>query len=143
MLEPGHEEKRLSVRRVDPSEDEEDALHMSAPQQDLNNSNQHLGTGLDEVPSALHLSTQGLTAPPAGRPLSSTTTFEESPILGIPGSFMTTPPMAQNTPPMNNSLGLPTEQETPALLEPQPVGELLQALTFQPTNKRLNEMTQA
>lgn len=143
MLEPGHEEKRLSVRRVDPSEDEEDALHISAPQQDLNNSNQHLGTGLDEVPSALHLSTQGLTAPPAGRPLSSTTTFEESPILGIPGSFMTTPPMAQNTPPMNNLLGLPAEQETPTLLEPQPVGELLQALTFQPTNKRLNEMTHA
>ena len=140
MLEPGHEEKRLSVRRVDPSEDEDDALHAPASHQETNNSNQHLGTGLDEVPNILHLSTQGLSAPPAGRPLSSTTTFEESPILGIPGSFMTTPPMAQNTPPMNNSFGLPKEQETPAASDPQQGGELLQALTFQPTNKRLAEI---
>ncbi|KAF1974023.1 hypothetical protein BU23DRAFT_121706 [Bimuria novae-zelandiae CBS 107.79] len=141
LLEPGYEERRLSVRRVDPSEDEEDALNVPLGQQELNNSNQHLGTGLDEVPSTLHLSTAGLSAQPAGRPLSSTTSFEESPILGMPGSFMMTPPMAQNTPPMNNSFGQQDEQETTAPTSPQLAGELLQARTFQPTNKRIGEIS--
>ncbi|KAJ4301249.1 hypothetical protein N0V90_003340 [Kalmusia sp. IMI 367209] len=141
MLEPGRAEKRLSVRRVDPSEDEDDVFGVSNAQQELDNNGQNLGTGLDE-PSTLHLSTDGLAAP-AG-PLSSTTSFEESPILGMPGSFMTTPPLAQDTPTLDSSFDARQEedQKAPSPSIPQLGGELLQARTFQPTSKgRIGEIS--
>lgn len=142
MLEPGHEEKRLSVRRVEPSEDEEELLDI--PQQDLDTSNRQLDTGLEKQQSALHLTTEGLSIPPAGRPLSSATSFEESPILGMPGSFMATPPMNQAviTPPPNKPSFEPEKsQEEAGPATPQPGGELLQARTFQPANKRIGEIS--
>ncbi|KAL1595839.1 hypothetical protein SLS60_009529 [Paraconiothyrium brasiliense] len=144
MLEPGHEEKRLSVRRVEPSEDEDDLQDIPSVQQELDTSNQHLDAALDKQQSALHLTTEGLSVPPAGRPLSSATSFEESPILGMPGSFMTTPPMAQavDTPPPNqSSFEQEKPQEAPTPTTPQLGGELLQARAFQPANERIGEMS--
>ncbi|KAJ4344798.1 uncharacterized protein N0V89_012542 [Didymosphaeria variabile] len=144
MLEPGHEEKRLSVRRVEPSEDEEDPQDIPSVQQELDTSNHHLDSALDTQQSALHLTTEGLSVPPAGRPSSSATSFEESPILGMPGSFMMTPPLAQavNTPPPNqSSFEQEKPQEAPTPTTPQLGGELLQARAFQPANKRMGEIS--
>lgn len=42
----------------------------------------------------LSLQTSHLSLPPSQQPLSATTDFEESPVLGIPGSFVLTPPTA-------------------------------------------------
>ncbi|KAF2440995.1 hypothetical protein P171DRAFT_434694 [Karstenula rhodostoma CBS 690.94] len=140
LLGPGYEEKRLSVRRVEPSEDEEDLVDIPGVQQELDSNNQHLDSALDKQQSGLHLATDGLSVPPAGRPISSATSFEESPILGMPGSFMTTPPIvpAVATPPPNKSSFEPeTPQDAAAPEAPQLGGELLQARTFQPANKRI------
>ncbi|CAO2648878.1 Nn.00g098270.m01.CDS01 [Neocucurbitaria sp. VM-36] len=46
----------------------------------------------------LSLQTSSLSLPPVAQPLSATTDFEESPILGIPGSFVLTPPTAHQEP---------------------------------------------
>lgn len=54
---------------------------------------------------------------------------------------MATPPMAQNTPPMDSSFGQQEEQESPAPQTPQPDGELLQARTFQPGEQRAGKMS--
>ncbi|KAF2033819.1 hypothetical protein EK21DRAFT_57730 [Setomelanomma holmii] len=53
----------------------------------------------------LSLQTSRLSVPPTQQPLSATTDFEESPVLGIPGSFVLTPPTAH-------------EEATPQLLQP-------------------------
>ncbi|KAF2831904.1 hypothetical protein CC86DRAFT_82733 [Ophiobolus disseminans] len=47
----------------------------------------------------LSLQTTRLSLPPTQQPLSATTDFEESPILGVPGSFVLTPPTAHEEPP--------------------------------------------
>jgi hypothetical protein len=74
----------------------------------------------------LTLHTSNLQAPQVPEPISATTDFEyeESPILGMPGSFMMTPPMAQVTPPMGS--GQHTAHASPELLQPN---------TFQPLSK--------
>ncbi|KAL5391506.1 hypothetical protein DPSP01_001370 [Paraphaeosphaeria sporulosa] len=144
LLEPGYEEKRLSVRRVEPSEDEEDPLDIPGVQLELDFSNQHLDSALDKQQSGLHLTTDGPSVPPAGRPLSSATSFEESPVLGMPGSFMTTPPIVQavaTPPPNKTSFGQEISQDASASEAPQLGGELLQARTFQPANKRMAEIS--
>lgn len=144
LLEPGYEEKRLSVRRVEPSEDEEDPLDIPRVQQELDSSKRHLDSLLDKQQNGLHLATDGLSVPPAGRPLSSATSFEESPVLGMPGSFMTTPPVVQavTTPPPNkSSFEQEISQDAPAPEAPQLGGELLQARTFQQANKRIGEIS--
>jgi hypothetical protein len=46
----------------------------------------------------LSLQTSQLSLPPIHQPLSATTDFEESPILGLPGSFVLTPPTAHEEP---------------------------------------------
>lgn len=46
----------------------------------------------------LSLQTSRLSLPQSQRPLSSTTDFEESPVLGIPGSFVLTPPTQHQEP---------------------------------------------
>lgn len=53
----------------------------------------------------LSLQTSHLSVPPMQQPLSATTDFEESPVLGIPGSFVLTPPTAH-------------EEAQPQLLQP-------------------------
>ncbi|KAF2744120.1 hypothetical protein M011DRAFT_480195 [Sporormia fimetaria CBS 119925] len=67
-------------------------------------------------------------------PRTSTTTefdYEESPILGMPGSFMTTPPM-QHTPPTQQE---EPPQPPPPRLDATPREELLQPLAFEPPKK--------
>jgi hypothetical protein len=54
----------------------------------------------------LSLQTSHLSVPPIQQPLSATTDFDESPVLGIPGSFVLTPPTAHE------------EQQQPQLLQP-------------------------
>ncbi|KAJ4370612.1 hypothetical protein N0V83_005133 [Neocucurbitaria cava] len=46
----------------------------------------------------LSLQTSSLSLPPIAQPLSATTDFEESPVLGIPGSFVLTPPTTHQEP---------------------------------------------
>jgi hypothetical protein len=46
----------------------------------------------------LSLQTSHLSLPPSQQPLSAITDFEESPVLGIPGSFILTPPTAHQDP---------------------------------------------
>lgn len=67
----------------------------------------------------LSLQTSNLVVPPVQQPLSATTDFEESPVLGIPGSFVLTPPTQH--------------QEAQQ--------ELLQPTTFQPNNKQEQPMS--
>lgn len=135
MLEPAQAEKRLSVRRVDPS-DEEDALVPGA-QQELDYNDTNPGIGLD-IPGALQLSTGGLAAP--DRPISSATSFEESPILGMPGSFMMTPPMAHLSPELTKTFEK-EEHKSPPPSNLEQGGELLQARSFQPAGKgRIEEL---
>ncbi|KAF9730456.1 hypothetical protein PMIN02_002035 [Paraphaeosphaeria minitans] len=144
LLEPEYEVKRLSVRRVEPSEDGEDHLDIPGVQQELDVSNQHLNSALDKQQRGLHLATDGLLVPRAGRPLSSATSFEESPVLGMPGSFMTTPPIVQavaTPPPEQSSFEKEMPQDAPAPEAPQLGGELLQARVFQPANKRIAEIS--
>ncbi|KAF2733742.1 hypothetical protein EJ04DRAFT_577436 [Polyplosphaeria fusca] len=91
----------------------------------------HSETGPPSQPEPLTLDTS-LDVPPS-EALSSTTSFEyeESPVLGMPGSFMMTPPLAQAT--SGSAFG----QESAAEQQPSapPEGELLQARTFQPPGK--------
>lgn len=47
---------------------------------------------------SLNLQTSSLGIPPPTQPWSAVTDFEESPTLGIPGSFVSTPPVAQPSP---------------------------------------------
>ncbi|KAF2003576.1 hypothetical protein P154DRAFT_486865 [Amniculicola lignicola CBS 123094] len=77
----------------------------------------------------LHTAPGEVTHPPA--PRSSTTDFEadESPVLGMPGSFMMTPPIAQNTSPLHSTY---IDDHAESQSAPAP-GELLQARTFQPS----------
>ncbi|KAH8731504.1 hypothetical protein GQ44DRAFT_698846 [Phaeosphaeriaceae sp. PMI808] len=56
-------------------------------------------------PQRLSVQTSRLPLPPVQQPSSATTDFEESPILGIPGSFVLTPPTAH-------------QETTPQLLQP-------------------------
>ncbi|KAF1945432.1 hypothetical protein EJ02DRAFT_451462 [Clathrospora elynae] len=51
---------------------------------------------LDE--QRLSLQTSSMSIPPSQQPLSATTDFEESPVLGLPGSFILTPPIAHLEP---------------------------------------------
>ncbi|CAI6341565.1 unnamed protein product [Periconia digitata] len=101
-----------------------------------------IDSGQDAVPQgSLSLSTAGLPLPPAGQSLSTATSFEydDSPILGMPGSFLTTPPLAQHTPPTNsNQSNVQKEQVT---VVPPQGHELLQARAFQPPSAQ-NEQTQ-
>ncbi|PVH95995.1 hypothetical protein DM02DRAFT_536172 [Periconia macrospinosa] len=55
--------------------------------------------------SPLSLATDGLQLPPPKEALSTATSFEydDSPILGMPGGFLTTPPLKQQTPPAQSS----------------------------------------
>lgn len=124
---PGEEnrEDRPSVKLVEPSPANND------PAFELNS---HIPTTSSPRHRALSLTTQGLQAPPLGRPASTATSFdyEESPVLGMPGSFMMTPPIAQSTSPLVT--GNAEAQRSP----PKPIvskGELLQARTFQPNSK--------
>ncbi|KAF2259196.1 hypothetical protein CC78DRAFT_537309 [Lojkania enalia] len=112
----------------------------------------------------LTIHTTSLPIPQQSEPPSSTTDFEyeESPVLGMPGSFMMTPPLAQDTPRVQaeeehgkdespqNVRENDNEKETEmgnsnanvdASMKMDMEGELLQARTFQPpqlaTNKGL------
>ncbi|KAH7131939.1 hypothetical protein B0J11DRAFT_211026 [Dendryphion nanum] len=83
----------------------------------------------------LTLLTSSIHAPQLPAPLSATTDFEESPILGMPGSFMMTPPIAQQpqpTPPLGVVLDSQYPFEVQKAPTPQPQGELLQARAFVP-----------
>jgi hypothetical protein len=61
----------------------------------------------------LSLQTSRIPLPPIQQPLSATTDFEESPVLGLPGSFVLTPPTTH-------------EEQQPQLLQPT---------TFQPSGR--------
>ncbi|KAF2474508.1 uncharacterized protein BDR25DRAFT_331960 [Lindgomyces ingoldianus] len=97
------------------------------------------------APSAqepLSLQTTSLQVPQDSEPLSSTTEFEyeESPVLGMPGSFMMTPPMVQHTPPLGSvqvedQQAQQAQQKPTEILEP----ELLQARTFRPPGNGMKE----
>lgn len=94
----------------------------------------------------LTLHTTNLSAPHVAAPLSSATDFEESPVLGMPGSFMMTP--TQETPPIGSTqevhvtppLGSNQEAQDTSAPQTKEVtrGELLQPVTFQPFNKNIN-----
>jgi len=134
ILDADHVDSRPSVRRVEPSADDSHVSDVAHPQQELDMSNQLAGNSPEE-PSSLRLSTNGLSVRAVGQPLSTKTSFEESPILGMPGSFMVTPPLAQGTPPMPFVPSAePVEDPKPNPLV-QPEGELLQPRSFQPTSK--------
>ena len=76
---------------------------------------------------SLSLQTSSLGVPPPTQPQSAVTDFEESPILGVPGSFILTPPIAQPSPQEET-------QQTPHEPEPepqqQPEQELLRPAVF-------------
>jgi hypothetical protein len=84
---------------------------------------------------SLSVHTSGLLVPHIPAPLSATTDFEqdESPILGMPGSFMMTPPIAQYTPPMGSGSG--EQQRVQSLPSNVLPGELLQARAFRPISR--------
>lgn len=85
----------------------------------------------------LTLHTSPLRVPQVPAPLSSTTDFEydESPILGMPGSFMMTPPIAQQSPPVGTTQKI--EHRSPEELTATSGEELLQPRIFQPqSNER-------
>ncbi|KAF2710293.1 hypothetical protein K504DRAFT_454611 [Pleomassaria siparia CBS 279.74] len=79
---------------------------------------------------SLSLHTSSLLVPPVPAPLSATTDFEqdESPILGMPGGFVMTPPIAQYTPPVGSEEENGAQAST-AISQPE---ELLQARAFRP-----------
>jgi hypothetical protein len=84
---------------------------------------------------SLNVHTSSLLVPQIPAPLSATTDFEqdESPILGMPGSFMMTPPIAQYTPPLGSR---PAEQQRVHSLPNNMLsGELLQARAFRPLSR--------
>ncbi|KAF2112367.1 hypothetical protein BDV96DRAFT_580599 [Lophiotrema nucula] len=85
-----------------------------------------------QAPLTLHTS---LSIPQQPEPLSAATSFEyeESPVLGMPGSFMMTPPIAQN-PTSTSPAGAESEPQFPVLTT-EPEGELLQPRTFQPSTR--------
>jgi hypothetical protein len=119
-------DSKLSVKLVDASTANNDAA-LEANDPTLTTAPGHR--------RALSLSTDGLRVQPLDDLTSTATSFEyeESPVLGMPGSFMMTPPVPQEP--------LPAEsrniQIQEARLEPVTAlgGELLQARTFQPTSK--------
>ncbi|KAF2684832.1 hypothetical protein K458DRAFT_388530 [Lentithecium fluviatile CBS 122367] len=125
MLDAEHVDGKLSVKLVtSPTSKNETAVDM----------NSQLPSTETAHRRALSLSTDGLHVPPTDQPTSSATSFEydESPVLGMPGSFMMTPPIAQKTPPLD------TERVEPQKYEQEPApseGELLQARTFQAVSK--------
>lgn len=84
---------------------------------------------------SLTVHTSALHVPQVPAPLSSTTDFEhdESPILGMPGSFMMTPPIAQYTPPVGSEHEERHSTQSPPTTT-LPV-ELLQARTFHPPSR--------
>jgi hypothetical protein len=88
-----------------------------------------------QQPLTVH--TSGLLVPHIPAPLSATTDFEqdESPVLGMPGSFMMTPPIAQYTPPTGSGQGEQHCAQSPP--KNMPPGELLQAHTFRPSSRSL------
>jgi hypothetical protein len=120
-----HVDGKLSIKLVDPSTANDDAT---------------LGMNND-IPStapihrrALSLSTDGLHVQPLAQPVSTATSFEyeESPVLGMPGSFMMTPPIPQHVSPLETG-NIQTHTTQPEPAAPAPAGgELLQARTFQP-----------
>ncbi|KAF2185026.1 hypothetical protein K469DRAFT_688245 [Zopfia rhizophila CBS 207.26] len=95
---------------------------------------QGLALSTDNHPPLL-LQTSSLQVPQVPEPLSSTTDFEyeESPVLGMPGSFMMTPPIAQKTPPLESAKI--EEHRPPPESTSVPEVELLQACTFSPPSK--------
>jgi dynamin-binding protein len=66
----------------------------------------------------LSLQTSQLSIPPTHQPLSATTDFEESPILGLPGSFVLTPPTAHEEPQQQQQLLQPTIFHAPVREQP-------------------------
>jgi hypothetical protein len=88
-----------SNSRDDISERAHDLTHHS--EQQLHEEH-HISSGYHQ---RLSLQTDRLSVPPVQQPLSATTDFEESPVLGIPGSFVLTPPTTH-------------EEQQPQLLQP-------------------------
>lgn len=74
---------------IDPHAPNQQPEHL--PQEDNYNSSPN-------QPQRLSLQTSSLALPPTRQPVSATTDFDESPVLGIPGSFVLTPPTAHQEP---------------------------------------------
>ncbi|KAF2013656.1 hypothetical protein BU24DRAFT_464415 [Aaosphaeria arxii CBS 175.79] len=162
------------IRMVEPDEgldlgDFAEFADVTAPQFDQSRrSSNVLGLHIEHQPAnvapqsdSLAIRTSTLNVPPMAEPLSSTTDFEqtESPILGMPGSFLATPPMLQQysplIPPETSPAMVPqmsptfAQQLSPAKPQsmpgsptkasmetsPQSAGELLQARAFVPPSK--------
>jgi hypothetical protein len=95
---------------------------------------QEAGTSHDVArANPLTVQTDGPAAPHSDAALSATTDFEheESPVLGMPGSFMTTPPIAQNAQ-QAGTKDVEGHDLSPVQGLQSSGGELLQPLTFQP-----------
>jgi hypothetical protein len=126
-LDTEHVDVKLSVKLVDsPTANNDVAFGM----------NSQLPSYAPTHQRALSLSTDGLYVLPTEQPASTTTSFEyeESPVLGMPGSFMMTPPIAQKVLPLEVG-DVVTQKTQPESESQSPQGELLQARTFQPASK--------
>ncbi|KAF2644288.1 hypothetical protein P280DRAFT_515249 [Massarina eburnea CBS 473.64] len=136
-------DSKLSVKLVDASPKHTDFDVPSSPLPEFTVNGENLDVQPLDLQQPAHqpsltLTTDCLQVPPAGQPSSSVTSFDfdESPVLGMPGSFMLTPPLAQQTPPTN-----PQQFEAERPQSPLPSPELLQARTFQPPNhKRISRI---
>ncbi|KAF1845714.1 uncharacterized protein K460DRAFT_405953 [Cucurbitaria berberidis CBS 394.84] len=107
----------------------------------------------------LSIQTSSLSLPPVLQPMSATTDFEESPVLGIPGSFVLTPPTAHEEPEQHllqpavfhssgrdHALGSPDiEQSELGVRESIPImlGEDQSTNTWEPAFDELSEGLQA
>lgn len=106
---------------------------LSTPQQPVSNGQDSSVAPMHSQSLSLH--TQGLQVQPPAQPTSSTTDFEydESPVLGMPGSFMMTPPIVQHTPPAISKHEEQQKAQPPPVLAPE--GEFLPARAFCPPSK--------
>lgn len=82
---------------------QEPPIRITSPTHDTHNQPQQ--PPYEEQQQPLSLQTTRLSLPPVQQPLSAATDFEESPVLGMPGSFVLTPPTAHG-------------ETTPQLLQP-------------------------
>ncbi|KAF2876101.1 hypothetical protein BDV95DRAFT_216803 [Massariosphaeria phaeospora] len=115
---------------------DEDVKGLLQPNQLANEQGSNTWFGAEQ-PLSIH--TSSLHVPQVPETLSSSTNFEygESPTLGMPGSFMMTPPIAQQTPPMGYREE-PDRSHVPPPPPPPPEEELLllQPRAFIPPTKK-------
>ncbi|KAF1954013.1 hypothetical protein CC80DRAFT_494252 [Byssothecium circinans] len=139
-------DSKLSVKLIDASPERSHATAPKSPKPELMVNGQDLDAQPGQPPS-LTLATDPLQVSPAERSLSTATSFEyeESPVLGMPGSFLMTPPLMQNTPPTKlTQFEAQASQSQSSSPRPSPQAELLQARTFQPANqKRISRIISA